>query len=44
MSITPEPKIETIEGLLNPEEHVIIRENGCEIISKALDWGLRVVE
>ena len=43
MSLTPEPKIETVEGLLNPEEHVIVRENGCEIISTVPDWKLRVV-
>ncbi len=40
MSITPEPKIETVEGLLNAEEHVIVREEGCEIISSGLDWRL----
>jgi Xaa-Pro aminopeptidase len=40
MSITPEPKIETVEGLLNAEEHVIVRERGCEVISSALDWKL----
>lgn len=40
MSITPEPKIETVEGLLNAEEHVIVREGGCEVISSGLDWKL----
>lgn len=40
MSITPEPKIETIEGLLNAEEHVIVRANGCEIISSGMNWEL----
>lgn len=43
MSITPEPKIETVEGLLNAEEHVIVCENGCEVLSAGLDWRLHVV-
>lgn len=43
MSITPEPKIETAEGLLNAEEHVIVREGGSEIISGLLDRRLHVV-
>lgn len=43
MSITPEPKIETVEGLLNAEEHVIVGPNGCEILSSGLDWRLHVV-
>jgi Xaa-Pro dipeptidase len=43
MSITPEPKIETVEGLLNAEEHVIVREGGSEIISGFPDARLHVV-
>lgn len=43
MSITPEPKIETQEGLLNAEEHVIVRAQGCEIISGSLDWRLHTI-
>jgi Xaa-Pro aminopeptidase len=43
MSITPEPKIETEEGLLNAEEHVIVRDNGAEIISGFPDSRLHVV-
>jgi Xaa-Pro aminopeptidase len=43
MSITPEPKIETAEGLLNAEEHVIVREGGCEVISAVLSAELHVV-
>lgn len=43
MSITPEPKIETVEGLLNAEEHVIVREGGSEIISAFPDRRLHVV-
>lgn len=43
MSITPEPKIETVEGLLNAEEHVIVRDGGSEIISAFPDGKLHVV-
>jgi Xaa-Pro dipeptidase len=43
MAITPEPKIESIDGLLNPEEHVIIRAQGCEVLSVCSDWRLHVV-
>jgi hypothetical protein len=43
MSITPEPKIETVEGLLNAEEHVIVRDGGCEIISGFPGSGLHIV-
>jgi len=44
MSITPEPKIETQEGLLNAEEHVIVRADCCEVISgDALDWTLHTI-
>ncbi len=43
MVLTPEPKIETVEGLLNPEEHVVIRAGGCEILSEVPDWQLHVV-
>jgi len=44
MSITPEPKIETVEGLLNAEEHVIVREGGCEIISAGMSWELLQID
>ena len=43
MSITPEPKIETVEGLLNAEEHVIVRRDGCEVISPFPESALHVV-
>jgi Xaa-Pro aminopeptidase len=43
MALTPEPKIESVDGLVNPEEHVVIRPGGCEILSKASDWRLHVV-
>ena len=44
MSITPEPKIETVEGLLNPEEHVIVREGGVEVLSTDPGNDLLVIE
>ena len=44
MALTPEPKIESIEGLVNPEEHVVIRRHGCEILSRFPDWRLHVVQ
>jgi len=43
MSITPEPKIETVEGLLNAEEHVIVRDGGGEIISRHPGSDLHIV-
>jgi Xaa-Pro aminopeptidase len=43
MALTPEPKIESVDGLLNPEEHVIIRERGCEVLSACSGWRLHVV-
>ena len=43
MSLTPEPKIETVEGLLNAEEHVVVRAHGCEVISSDLDWRLHTI-
>jgi Xaa-Pro dipeptidase len=43
MAITPEPKIESVDGLLNPEEHVIIRPEACEVLSACSDWRLHVV-
>ncbi len=43
MALTPEPKIESTDGLLNPEEHVIIRADGCEVLSACSDWRLHVV-
>ena len=44
MTLTPEPKIESPDGLVNPEEHVVIREHGCEILSTEPGWELFVVE
>src|SRR5690606_4814127 len=43
MVLTPEPKIESIEGLVNPEEQVVIRKNGAELLSDSSDYRLRVI-
>jgi len=43
MALTPEPKIESVDGLLNPEEHVVIRPSGCEVLSAGSDWKLHIV-
>ena len=43
MALTPEPKIESVDGLLNPEEHVVIRPTGCEVLSAGSDWRLHIV-
>jgi len=43
MVITPEPKIESPDGLVNPEEHIVMRAHGCEILSTSPDWHLHVV-
>jgi Xaa-Pro aminopeptidase len=43
MALTPEPKIESVDGLLNPEEQVVIRPSGCEILSAGSDWKLHIV-
>jgi len=44
MTLTPEPKIESVDGLVNPEEHVVIRADGCEILSTDPGWELLVIE
>lgn len=43
MVLTPEPKIESVDGLVNPEEHVVIRSRGNEILSKSSNWELYIV-
>jgi Xaa-Pro aminopeptidase len=43
MALTPEPKIESVDGLLNPEEQVVIRPSVCEVLSAGSDWKLHVV-
>ncbi|WP_414476476.1 M24 family metallopeptidase [Microvirga sp. M2] len=44
MVLTPEPKIESVDGLVNPEEQVVIRASGPDVISNASDPKLYVVE
>jgi Xaa-Pro dipeptidase len=44
MTLTPEPKIESVDGLVNPEEHVVIRAHGCEILSTDPGWELMIIE
>lgn len=43
MVLTPEPKIESVDGLVNPEEQVVIRANEPEILSDSSDYRLRVI-
>ena len=43
MILTPEPKIETVEGLLNPEEQIVITDAGFEQISTIPEGKLFVV-
>jgi Xaa-Pro aminopeptidase len=43
MALTPEPKIESQDGLVNPEEHVVITPTGCDVLSAGSDWRLHVV-
>ena len=43
MALTPEPKIESVDGLVNPEEQVVVRPTGCEILSRKSDWRLHIV-
>ncbi len=44
MTLTPEPKIESVDGLVNPEEQVAITETGFEQLSLFPDWTLRVID
>ncbi len=44
MTLTPEPKIESPDGLVNPEEHVVIRAHGVEILSTYPSWELRAID
>lgn len=43
MVLTPEPKIESVDGLVNPEEQVVIRPDGAELLSDSSDYRLRVI-
>ncbi|MVA96948.1 M24 family metallopeptidase [Nitratireductor sp. CAU 1489] len=40
MVLTPEPKIESEDGLVNPEEQVVVRAAGPEIMSDIPHWRL----
>ena len=44
MMLTPEPKIESVDGLVNPEEHIVMTATGWEQLSNVPDWELRVIE
>ena len=44
MILTPEPKIESVDGLVNPEEHIVIIENGYEQLSTIPNWELFIVK
>lgn len=43
MVLTPEPKIESVDGLVNPEEQVVVRDGEAEVLSSSSDYSLRVV-
>jgi Xaa-Pro dipeptidase len=43
MALTPEPKIESVDGLVNPEEHIVMTETGWEQLSKTPAWELHIV-
>ena len=43
MTITPEPKIESVDGLVNPEEHIVVTETGYDQLSASPGWELFVV-
>jgi Xaa-Pro aminopeptidase len=44
MALTPEPKIESVDGLVNPEEHIVMTATGWEQLSKEPGWELRVID
>jgi Xaa-Pro aminopeptidase len=44
MILTPEPKIESPDGLVNPEEHIVMTEDGWDRLSMTPEWHLWVVE
>ena len=44
MTITPEPKIESVDGLVNPEEHIAITADGYDQLSMSPGWELFVVD
>ena len=44
MTITPEPKIESVDGLVNPEEHIVVTETGYNQLSLSPSWELFIVK
>lgn len=44
MMLTPEPKIESVDGLVNPEEHIVMTATGWEQLSNIPGWELRIIE
>jgi len=44
MVLTPEPKIESPDGLVNPEEQVVVRDGAPEVLSACSDYRLRVID
>jgi Xaa-Pro aminopeptidase len=43
MILTPEPKIESVDGLVNAEEHIVMTRTGWDQLSLAPGWELYVV-
>ena len=43
MVLTPEPKIESVDGLVNPEEQVVVRDSGGELLSDSSGSKLYVI-
>ena len=44
MILTPEPKIESQDGLVNPEEHIVMTKDGWDQLSNVPSWQLHVVD
>jgi len=44
MVLTPEPKMESADGLVNPEEHVVMTGDGYEQLSNVPGWELHVID
>ena len=44
MVLTPEPKLESVDGLVNPEEQVAVTATGCRLLSDDTGGRLIVIE
>ena len=44
MVLTPEPKFISKDGLVNPEEQIVVTNDGYELLSTSPDPGLRIVD